>query len=158
MGDQRWKQWCRIVGAVCFCGHRGQFPVLWGEKKYQVMATTSPFWGKHIKSTFFSSLERKTKRKTEKINRYKLAYRDTAKDLSVNWPRAHKTNAGTCLAWCHCAFPSGVISLKMSLFQNVMLYSCYIVSSTKASGTLKTWKTVPTRLEDTARASLFACF
>lgn len=34
-----------------------------------------------------------------------------------------------------------------------MLYSCYIVSWTKADGTLKTWKTVPTRLVDTAKAS-----
>lgn len=99
------------------------------------------------------------KKKTEDINLIGLSRRGERTSPLIGCGRTKQTQDMFSLAGPHCAFSPVSHHWKcVLLLQNVMLYSCHIVSCTKADGTLKTWKAVPTRLEDTARASLFACF
>lgn len=120
MSDQRGKQWCRMVRAVWLRGHPGQFALLW--RKRQVMARKSPFrGGKHTKSTSFLSLKKNRRHK------FNWLIKTRRKDLAVNWLGAHKTNAGTCLAWLACA----ALSARCHIIENVFYYcktSCFTVA------------------------------
>lgn len=84
MSDQRGKQWCRMVRAVWFRGHPGQFALLW--RKRQVMARKSPFRRRTHQIHLLSALE-----KIEHINLIGLSRSGEKTSELIGWGRTKQT-------------------------------------------------------------------
>lgn len=154
MSDQRGKQWGRMVRAVWFQGHPAQFARSWRKAPGDGKKIAFRGW-EHTKSTSFLSLKKKKNRR----HKFNWLIKARRKEVAVNWLGAHKTNAGTCLAW----LARDALSVRCHIIENVFYYCKtshalqlpYCVPD-KGWWNIKYVETVPTRLEDTARASLFA--